>query len=291
MRHLALYLLLRAAVGLVGLLPEPAMRRLGEWGGLAWHALARNRRGMARRHMSRLGEPDPTRSARRLFRSYGRYWAESFWVRRRRLPAMDARMERVGLDHLRAIQARGSGMVLALPHLGNWEAAALVAVELDLPLVAVAEKLANPHITRWFTRQRSMFGIEIVLTGAGTSARRTLAESLEGGKAVALLCDRDLSGRGPAVEFFGERTTMPAGPVTLALRTGVPLVPVGAYFLEGGGHRIVVEEPIELPDGPPTKEAVAAGTQLLATRLEGIVRRRPTQWHLVQPNWPSDRAG
>lgn len=283
------YLLLRAAVGVLGMLPEPVMRRMGELGGLIWYRTAGGRRAMARRHMERLEHPDPTAAARDVFRSYGRYWAETFWVRRRRFPEMRARMEARGLDHIRAIQATGSGLVLALPHLGNWEAAALMGEELDLPLVAVAEQLANPHITRWFTEQRRMFGIEIVLTGSRSASRRALAEALDEGKGVALLCDRDLGGRGVPVRFFGEDTTMPAGPLTLALRAGVPVVPVGAYFDEHGGHRIVVEEPMDLPEPTDFKAAVAEGTQDLAEQLEVIIRRDPTQWHLVQPNWPSDR--
>ena len=287
MRHLAVYVLLRVAVGALGLLPEPAMRRLGELGGLVWHRTARGRRAMARRHMERLGHPDPTAAAREVFRSYGRYWAETFWVRRRRFPEMKDRMEAEGLDHIRAIQARGSGLILALPHLGNWEAAALMSHELDLPLVAVAERLANPHITRWFTDQRRMFGIEIVLTGSGSSSRRALVDALAAGKAVALLCDRDLSGRGVEVRFFEERTTLPAGPLSLAIRADVPVVPVGAYFREHGGHRIVVGEPLAISGGD-FRTAVAANTQELARRVEAVIRHRPTQWHLVQPNWPSD---
>lgn len=285
------YLALRVAVGLLGLLPEPVMRRAGELAGAVWHGTAPGRRAMAVRHMRRLGVDDPERAARSVFRSYGRYWAETFWVRHRRFPAMRARMERSGLDHIRAIQARGSGLVLALPHVGNWEAAALVGEELQLRLVAVAERLSNEHITRWFTGQREMFGIEIVLTGSARPTRDVLAEALADGKAVALLCDRDLSGRGVSVEFFGEQTTLPAGPVSLALRTGVPIVPVGAFFRRSGGHHIVVEEPFEPVPGEKHAAAVSAGTQTLARRLEGIIRRDPTQWHLVQPNWPSDHEG
>lgn len=271
------------AVFLFGLLPEPAMRRLGRAAGLIWYRVDPRRRRIARRHMQRLGE-DPA-GAKEMFASYGRYWAETFWVRPSRIGQLGSSMEVEGLEHLRAGQERGRGIVAVLPHMGNWEAAAVLALDLRLPLVAVAERLPNPHITRWFTRQRAMFGIDIVLTGSGT-VTRSLISALEGGKAVALLSDRDLTGRGVAVDFFGERTTLPAGPASLARRTDAVLLPVGIYFRDGPGHRAVIGEPIELSEG----ESLTEITQRMAGKLEELIRIDPAQWHLVQPNWPSDRS-
>jgi KDO2-lipid IV(A) lauroyltransferase len=94
------------------------------------------------------------------------------------------------------------------------------------------------------------------------------------------------------VEFFGERTTMPAGAVTLAERTGAVLLPVGCFFAAGKGHEFLVRPPLTLPEGDGDREArVTAGVQALALELEQIIREDPAQWHLFQPNWPSDRVG
>jgi KDO2-lipid IV(A) lauroyltransferase len=96
-----------------------------------------------------------------------------------------------------------------------------------------------------------------------------------------------LRGRGVAVEFFGERTTLPAGAATLALKTGAPLLPVAPYF-EDGGHRVVIRPPIPVPNVGSRSEQVRAMTQALAIEMEDLIRANPRQWHLVQPNWPSD---
>ncbi|MGH8912679.1 MAG: phosphatidylinositol mannoside acyltransferase [Acidimicrobiia bacterium] len=285
MKQTAAYLALRLAVGVTGLLPEPVMRRLGQLGGLIWHSLDPGRRQMARRHMTRVGASDPRRASRGVFVSYGRYWAEAFWVRPRRFSRLRATMEVEGIEHLRQARDAGRGAVLALPHLGNWEVSALIAVDLPIPLLAVAERLANRRITEWFTRQRSMFDIEVVLTGRGSTRR--LADALLDGKAVALLCDRDLSGRGIEVEFFGERTTLPAGPAALAIKAGAPLIPIGVYFGPGPVHRAVIHPPLTFDEETIN---VAQLTQQLATEFEAIIGAAPSQWHLVQPNWPSDRS-
>mgnify|MGYP001178267508 FL=1 len=274
------YSALRVGLAVLGVLPEPAIRWLGRLGGRLWYLLDGKRRRMALRHMRRVGEPPSAAVA--VFESYGRYWAESLWVRPRRLPAMWKRMTVEGIENIWAAREGGRGAVVVLPHVGNWEAAALIGVHELIPVVAVAERLANRRITEWFTRQRAMFGIEIVLTGKRLTP--ALLQALEQGKFVCLLSDRDLSGRGLEVEFFGETTTLPAGPVVLARKARVPILPVAVFFQQGAGHRAVIRPPLPPPDD------LAEGIQAVARELEELIRLDPTQWHLVQPNWPSDRA-
>lgn len=290
MKDYLAYLGLRAGVGLVGLLPGPVVRRLGSAFGSVWALFDRGRKSMARRHADRvLGNgADPDRVATKMMKSYGRYYAEALWARARRVEGMLADTEVDGLDKILNAHRAGNGMVYALPHMGNWEAAAPVAVSEGIPIVAVAEVLPNRRITDWFTEMRSEFGIEIVLATGRVEVMRRLEQAIADNKAVALLSDRDLKGKGVEVEFFGETTTMPPGPATLAVRTGAPLFPVGCYF-DGGGYRVVVRDALPVPDEGSRTEKVVALTQSLARELEEIIRVAPDQWHLVVPNWPSDQ--
>jgi len=281
-RYLPGYWLYRTLSGLFGLLPEPVMRRSGE--GLGWllSFVAGDRRRMSIRHLQRVTGEDAgaTRLSRRAFASYGRYWAETFWVRPRRLEEMAAHNSIEGAEIVVAHRDRG-GLIVALPHLGNWEVAGVEAAGLGLELVAAAELLPNPLISDWFIAQRAMYGIEVVLVKAGASTE--LLRRLQAGKALALPSDRDLKGRGVAVTFFGEETTLPAGPFVLAKRTGAPVLPVATYFKPGRGHHFVVRPPLN--DSVPVPEMA----QELAGHFEDFIRADPTQWHLLQPLWPSDR--
>ena len=290
MKGFLAYLGLRLGVGLVGLLPGRVVRALGRGFGSLWARTDKGRRAMAGRHLSRVLGDDSDRVAGSLaiMRSYGRYYAEALWARAGRVPGMLEATETEGLEHIIAARDAGTGMIYALPHMGNWEAAAPVAVRLGIPVVAVAEVLPNRRITDWFTRMRSEFGIEIVLATGRLEVMRRLEGAIAKNKAVALLSDRDLKGKGVEVEFFGEVTTLPPGPATLAIRTGAPLLPVGCYFTNGG-YRVVVRPPLEVPSTGSKSEKVTALTQALARQLEDIIRQSPRQWHLVQPNWPSDR--
>jgi KDO2-lipid IV(A) lauroyltransferase len=284
-KDLAGYLLVRLGVGLVGLLPARAARRLGEVAGLIWYVFGGDRKRMAHRHMQRVlgAKGDTRRRARQVFKSYGRYWAETLWVRPRRIPEVDATLEIIGLEHLRDAAHGGKGAIIALPHLGNWEPAALSGQRAGIEILAVAERLRNQRLTNWFTSLRNQFGITIVLAGRGSM--RGIEEGIARGAAVCLLCDRDLSGRGITTEFFGEETTLPVGPATLALRTGAPLL-LGASYFTPTGHQLILQR----LDLPADAKEVAQVTRLIARGLEQLIRKAPEQWHLLQPNWPSDRV-
>jgi phosphatidylinositol dimannoside acyltransferase len=285
------YLALRAGAGLLSLLPASAARSLGRVGGRVWHATANGRRSMAERHMTRVlgDQAEAIRAARSVMQSYGRYYAEALWARGSRVEELQAQTTVEGLEHIIGAREVGKGMIYGLPHIGNWEVAAPVSGNVEVPVVAVAENLPNRRITEWFTNMRADFGIEIVLATGGTEVMRKLEAALSANKAVALLSDRDLKQRGVEVVFFGEKTTLPGGPATLALRTGAPLLPVASYYDGDNGYRVVIRPAIPVPTEGTRTEKVRSMTQALAEEMESLIRAAPRQWHLVQPNWPSDR--
>jgi phosphatidylinositol dimannoside acyltransferase len=246
---------------------------------------------MAERHMTRvLGDgAEAIRAARSVMQSYGRYYAEVLWARGSRVEELRAQTTVEGLEHIIGAREEGRGMIYGLPHVGNWDVAAPVSGNEKVPVVAVAENLPNRRITEWFTDMRADFGIEIVLATGGTEVMRKLEAALAANKAVALLSDRDLRQRGVEVVFFGEKTTLPPGPATLALRTGAPLLPVASYYDGDNGYRVVIRPAIPMPTDGTRTEKVQTMTQALAVEMESLIRAAPQQWHLVQPNWPSDR--
>jgi KDO2-lipid IV(A) lauroyltransferase len=124
-----------------------------------------------------------------------------------------------------------------------------------------------------------------------------VVRALRAGGVVCLLCDRNVGGGGVAVDFFGEQTELPAGPATLAMRTGAALLPSAVYFDGPGDRHLAVVRPEIVPaprvkgaGSPANRAEVARLTQILAGELEVLIRHAPTQWHLMQPNWPSDSA-
>jgi KDO2-lipid IV(A) lauroyltransferase len=250
------------------------------------------KRAMVARHMRRVYGPelrgaDLEAKVDEVFMSYGRYWAESL-----RLPGMsffdvDSAMSCQGIDHIGDAIDAGHGCILALPHLGGWEWAGMWLIQQGFPMTVVVEALQPPELFDWFVRLRRSYGMEIVPVGrdAGSAVLRALKDN----RVLCLLCDRNIAGSaGVEVEFFGEKTTLPGGPATLALRTGAALLPTAVYFAGRHSHLGLVRPPLDNQRHAGLREDVQRLTQDLATELEALIRREPTQWHLLQPNWPSD---
>jgi phosphatidylinositol dimannoside acyltransferase len=183
---------------------------------------------------------------------------------------------------------KGNGAVMALPHVGSWEWGGAWLDAVGYPMISVAERLEPPELFEWFIEQRKAMGLEILPLDVASSA--VVLKALRSGRLVGLLCDRDLVGNGVEVEFFGETTTFPAGPATLALRTGATLLAAAVYSGPGRSHTGVVSAPLDTGRTGRLRQDVARITQDIAGQFERLIRRAPEQWHMYQPNWPSDRA-
>jgi KDO2-lipid IV(A) lauroyltransferase len=221
----------------------------------------------------------------RGFKSYGQYWAEGA-----KLPALsqtkiDNRFTIAeGLEHLREAKERGRGIVIALPHIGSWEWGGSFLNSLGLGMTAVAEDLDPPALFDWFKKKRESIGIRI--EPLNEHAGSVMLSTLHSGGVVGLLCDRDIQNNGVEVEFFGERVTMPAGPATLALRTGATLLAAACYSGPGRDHFAIVMAPIEVQRTKKLREDVTRVTQLVTRDLEGLIRRAPEQWHVLEDRFP-----
>lgn len=254
--------------------------------------LSADRRAMVERHQRRidpgLAGPALRQRVRDVYRSYGRYYGDSF-----RLPGvspaeLDARLTYDGYEQVEAARSTGTGPVLLLPHLGSWEWGAFWMTRVrHIPVTAVVERIDPPALFDWFVEFREGIGLEIV--PLGPEAGRSIVGAIRRARVVALLCDRDITGTGVEVDFFGEKTTLPSGPAVLALRTGAQLLPSAVYD-RGRIHHGVVRPPVPVERRGTFRDDVARITQLIAYELEDLIRAAPEQWHLLQPNWPSDRA-
>ena len=281
----------KLAAALSQSMPGPVARATAQSLGLMFAQGMRGRRSMVERHLARV---DPAlrgaalrRAANAAFDSYARYWIESF-----RLPTLPAsevarHMATTGYANVVEGLAAGKGVILALPHLGGWEWAGRWVADNGIPITVVVEPIEPPELFEWFRDLRSKLGMTVV--PLGPDAGPACLKALRNNEVLALLSDRDIGHKGIEVEFFGERTTLPAGPATLSLRTGAPVVPTAVYFTEkDDGHLGVIGPPIAIERTGKLRADATAFTQAMAHELEALIRRAPQQWHLFQPNWPSD---
>jgi lauroyl/myristoyl acyltransferase len=267
---------------------EPLARRLAQFA----PAVMTERRRQVERNLRRVYGPDVSDAALRravtaTFDSYGRYFYELF-----RLPTYEPQwildhFRCPGIHHVAAGVAEGRGAVLALPHLGNWDFAGAWLALQGYAVTVVAEPVEPPELFDWFVETRARLGMRVI--PLSPSAGTEVLSAVRANEVVCLLADRDLTGDGIDVEFFGERTTLPGGPAMLTLRGGAPLCPAGCYFRSDGRHETQILPPISRQRSGRIRDDLTRVTQDLAHRFEDLIRAAPTHWHLLQPNWPSDR--
>jgi phosphatidylinositol dimannoside acyltransferase len=228
--------------------------------------------------------------SRQVMRSYARYWLEAF-----RLPVIPAGRLLEGMHvtgHIRAIfdyPAAGRGVILALPHMGNYDlAGAWLIAKGAGSVTVVAERLKPESVYDRFVAFREGLGVEVVPASGGTrSAFGILAQRLRAGKTVGLVCDRDVTGRGMEVEFFGEKARMMGGAAALAVQTGAALVPVILWF-EGDHWGAHIHEEIPVPAEGDGEQQAAAMMQELADLFEAGIKAHPQDWHMLQPVFVAD---
>jgi KDO2-lipid IV(A) lauroyltransferase len=281
-----------AGWSLVKAMPGPLAKRSFAAGGHL--AAVRNGPGARRlrANLRRVVGPGPTDDeldalVRAALQSYARYWLETF-----RLPKIDksevaAGLLAIGEANIDDGLARGHGVVLALPHLGNWDASGIWLVARSGPFATVAERLQPASLFDRFVAYRESLGFEVLaLTGGARPPVEVLRERLRQNKVVCLLADRDLSRTGIEVDFFGERTRMPGGPALLAATTGATLLVVNPYFTEDGWAH-TISTPIEIR-GERLRDQVTAATQAMAYEFESGIRAHPEDWHMLQRLWLAD---
>ena len=272
-------------------LPESLGRKLfTKLGELAFRLMPNLRAVVAGNQARVLGlEPDHPLvldSTREAFRLYGRYWYDSFHV----VTVDDAwiidRFRCEGTEHLDRALVEGRGAILALPHMGNWDAAGRWMMAIGHNVVSVAEDLQPPALFELFLRHREALGMRIIGHSSDGRVGRKLGDALTKNGVVALVADRDLGGRGIDVEMFGGRRRLPAGPALLALATGAALI-VAPIYTEDRGWHCIMHPPLEVPDTGDRKADVVTLTRALASEFERVISARPADWHLFQPGWES----
>ena len=283
-----------AGWGLIKAVPGGVSRRWFD--AVADAATVRNGGGarQLRRNLRRVVGPGPSELEMdalvgAALRSYSRYWLETF-----RLPRMDKRevaervdAETIGAENLDAALDRGKGAILALPHIGNWDAAGIWLVQRTGPFATVAERLKPESLFDRFVEYREGLGFEIVpLTGGARAPLEVLRERLRENKVICLLADRDLSRNGVQVDFFGEATRMPGGPAVLAATTGAALLPVAMWFTPDGWGQ-VINPALDVPEGR-LRDQVPQLTQAVAHQFEIDIADHAEDWHMLQKLWLSD---
>ena len=266
-------------------LPPGTARRLPARIGRAWARFGPSaQRAQVERNLTRLlGGPPSEATVEQTYVSYARYWLDAFRLHRMDVDQVTRQATSVGLHHVDGMRDSGRGGILATAHLGSWDVGALWSSHRRWGMVVVAEVVEPRRLFERFVDLRVEAGLDVIPLVRGGPMLDELERSVARGGLATLLADRDLTRRGPIVEFFGEPCRLPAGTAALARRTGRQ-VATGAFLTAGDRYHGVVLDPVDV-----AALDVYEGTQVIAHRLEELISLEPTQWHVFVPNWLADR--
>jgi KDO2-lipid IV(A) lauroyltransferase len=270
---------------IIGVLPEKSAYRL--FSKLA-HSMYRKNGRSVQRLRTNYSIVKPALSSEELealvlagLESYMRYWCDTFRIHRWSSARIAKTVTTSRDDLLRVPMLEGRGVVIALPHSGNWDHAGAYFCNEGFPLVTVAEVLKPEKLFKKFLTYREAMGFEVL--GLDSRAFLTLVKRAREKRLIALVSDRDLSASGIEVDFFGNMAKMPAGPAVLAIKEGLPLVAAHVSYTLSGIH--IDFQSIEISSKENESEQVAATVQNLARAFEKGIAERPQDWHMLQRIW------
>jgi lauroyl/myristoyl acyltransferase len=222
----------------------------------------------------------------RSMSSYMRYWCDTFriqnWSTERIRKTVTTTNEQLLLDPMED----GRGVVVALPHSGNWDHAGAYFCSLGIPLVTVAERLKPEALFQKFLRHREAMGFEVLSLDSRSFV--TLVKRAKENRLIALVADRDLSQSGIDVDFFGSNARMPAGPALLAVKAGIPLIVAHVSYSRNGIH--IDFHPVHVPTEGSESERVTQTVQRTANLFAQGIAEHPEDWHMLQRIWVDARS-
>lgn len=224
----------------------------------------------------------------KTMQSYMRYYCETFMLPRWSDEQLLGKVRAEGSDQVVEALKTG-GVVLALPHLGNWDWAGAWAARTFGSLCTVAERLRPEGVFQKFLKARTDRGITLMALSGDGGTYEYLRDHVSQGRVVALLGDRDVAKSGMSNDFFGHRTSLPIGAALLAIDTGRPLFTCAPWY---DGDNLVISFNSEVVfDRSPVqgRERVRLAqevTKLIVTNFEKHISAHPENWHQLQPIWP-----
>jgi KDO2-lipid IV(A) lauroyltransferase len=220
--------------------------------------------------------------ARQVFRRLGMNAAEAIRIPNLIAAGLQEHIHFVGKELLDNVYQRGKGVLCLTGHIGCWELfGAFIAMHYPLKVVGAA--LYDPRLEAILLAEREKAGYQSLPRDA--SGTRQILRWLKQGGLFGILIDQDTRVDGEFVDFFGRPAYTPAGPVVIAERTGVPLVPMAIYMNDDGTHTVEVRPEIKLQNTGDAHADRLANVAKCSKAIEAFIREHPAQWVWMHERW------
>jgi KDO2-lipid IV(A) lauroyltransferase len=217
------------------------------------------------------------------FRNHAKAYADLMMLPRARISEMRSLLQIKGLEHLDEARAMGKGVLVVSCHMGSYEVVAAIWSTNLAPVTFFAEEVEPRSLFEWYRDTRARLGISVL--ALDLAGLRRVTQALRDNEMVITAIDRDITGTGKPMPFFGRPAPIPMGPAAMAVRLGTPLFPVCVYRLPDDSYMV---EGLPLVIADPTadeKEEERRITAKLLRNIEGFIQAHPEQWHVPHRIW------
>ena len=217
------------------------------------------------------------------FRNHAKAYADLMMLPRTRVAAMRPLLKVRGMENLEAARALGKGVLAVSCHMGAYEVVSAIWSATLAPVSFFAEELEPRALFEWYRGTRARLGISVLPINLG--GMRKVTQALHDQEMVVTAIDRDITGTGHMMPFFGRPAPIPLGTAAIALRIGTPLLPVCVYRLPDDSY-MAEAAPMVVAHSTGDREADEIRvTQELLRHIEGFIRSHPEHWHLPHRIW------
>jgi KDO2-lipid IV(A) lauroyltransferase len=283
----------RVSLVIATVLPLCIMRFIARAAAILWYYIDRNTRFHVQKNLFRIIGNDPVqlpRTSRKLFINYGTYLAD--WAKFISLDASHvfSFFEKIeGEDAFRQVHAKNKGVIVLSAHLGNWELGGLVFAHLGIPFNVLTAKDEIEAVAQVRTKIRTLHNIKTITIEDSTLFFIDIVNALKRNEIVAMLVDRYEKENGVLVDFFGEKTYFPGGPVLLARATGALIIPAFTVLKPDGKYKSIVGPVIDMQWSEDRDKDILLNTAKVAHIFEQYIRLYPDQWFNFSAIWQVKR--
>jgi len=278
-----------ASLVVAKLLPLCVMRFITRVIAEIWYLIDKNAKTQVEKNLLRVIGDNPVqlhKISRELFINYGTYLAD--WAKLSSMSTSNAisffsKIE--GEDIFRKMHANGKGIIVLAAHLGSWEFGGLVFTNSGIPFNVITAKDEVEAIAQARTKVRSLHNIKTITIEDDSFFFIDIVNALNRNELVAMLVDRYEKKNGVLVDFFGEKTYFPKGPVLLARTTGASVHPAFTVLNSDRKYRTVLGPPISMEWSEDREKDICVNVAKIAQAFEQYIRLYPSQWYNFAAIW------
>lgn len=218
----------------------------------------------------------------RMARNFAKYLVDFFRFEKFDISYIKKNIRIENINYFDEAISKNKGVIVLTAHLGNWELGGVVVALLGYPFWVVALPHKEKKVNDFFNFQRESKGIKVI--PLGRAVRKSL-DILKNNGLLALVGDRDFTGKGLIMDFFDKPAILPEGPAALSLKTGASIVPGFMLRNPDDTFTLRIEKPIEFSSTGKKDEDMKQLMKKYVKIFEQYIRRYPDQWYMFRRFW------